>query len=100
MPYLSATSRARCSLRPLMATTRARAWLDGADDGVPAAVEMRGRMFVLRRVTAAHVPADQALAQVHPPIAHRQALLTALCARRHLADLTQMCTCRHDPLSF
>ncbi len=54
-------------------------------------VEVPGGVPVLRLVTAPDVAADQADTQVHPRIAHLEALLAALGAGCNLLDLLQMC---------
>ena len=55
-------------------------------------VEMLCSMFVFRRIAAAYVPADKALAQVHPGVANLQAILTAVRARRDVSYLVEVCT--------
>src|SRR4029077_1589989 len=66
-------------------------------DRMLGGVKMFGRMLVLRRVTAADVPADHAQAQVHPPVAHLQTLFATLRVRLDLGDLIQMRAVRHFP---
>lgn len=68
------------------------AWLEGLNDRVIGCVEMLRRMLVLRGVTAANVPANQAFAQVNPAIASFQTVLTAIGARRDLLYLIKMTT--------
>lgn len=48
---------------------------------------MPGGMLVLGVITAAHVPAHQTQAQVHPFIPGLQAVLTPLRAGRDITDL-------------
>src|SRR6266404_2214245 len=57
-------------------------------------------VFVLRRVAAAHVAADQAQAQVHPAVACFQALLASLCIRLNVPDLIQMRALVHKRTLF
>src|SRR6266446_3659362 len=64
--------------------------LQRADDRVARGVKMLGRVLVLGRVAAADVAAAHAQAQVHPGIAHRQALLAALRAGRDGLHALQM----------
>jgi len=45
---------------------------------MPGLLEMPGSVFVLGVVTAAHVAAGQAQAQMHPGIPNPQAVLTAV----------------------
>jgi hypothetical protein len=68
------------------------AWLEGLHDGVMGGVEMRGGVLVLRGVTAAYVPTDEAFAQMHPAIACLQTLFAPLRARRDLSDLVKVHT--------
>jgi hypothetical protein len=58
--------------------------LERADYRVAACVEVLGSVFIGRCVATAYVPASQALSQMHPRIAHSQALLAALGGWRHL----------------
>src|SRR5579872_2961282 len=51
-----------------------------------------GRVFVLGRIAAADVTADEALSQVDPPIARLQAFLAALAARLDVANLFYVLT--------
>src|SRR5690349_24122179 len=53
-------------------------------------VEVLGGVPVLRVVTAADMAADETLAQMHPGVAHLQALLAAVAARRHVANIVQV----------
>src|SRR5438128_2603398 len=64
--------------------------LERLDDRMLRRVEVFRGMLVLRRVAAADVPADETEAKMHPPIARRQALLTAVRAGRDLAHLIQV----------
>jgi hypothetical protein len=66
--------------------------LEGLDNRVVGRVEMLCSVFVFRRIAAADVPADEALAQVHPGVANPQAILTAVCARRNISYLVKVCT--------
>ena len=60
-------------------------------------MKMRPRMAVLRRVAAAHMPALQAHAQMHPRVARLQALLASLgaVASRSSHDPSRECIDRH-----
>lgn len=60
------------------------------NDRMVGSLKMLGSVFVGRRIAAAHVPAAKAEAQMHPPIARLQTILTALSARRNLLDLVKM----------
>src|SRR5829696_590658 len=64
--------------------------LEGLDYRVLGGVEVPGRVLVWRLVAASYVPADEALAQVDPGVAHLQALLAALGARGDVPDLIQV----------
>src|SRR2546423_6008928 len=67
---------------------------------VAGGMEMLGGMLVLRRVTAADVPADEALAQMDPGISRFQAVLASVRARRHIMDFVQVrAGCRRHYLS-
>ena len=59
-------------------TSSSFAGLERPDDRVLGRVEVLGRVLVLRGVAAADVTALPALAQVHPRVAHLQALFAAL----------------------
>src|SRR6185436_12177075 len=59
--------------------------LERANDRVLGGLEVLGGVLVLRIVAAPDVPALHAEPQVHPRVAHRQALLAALAVRVHLA---------------
>jgi hypothetical protein len=54
-------------------------------------------VLVWRLVAATYVPADEALAQVNPGVAHLQALLAALGARGDGPDLFQVRALRRRP---
>jgi hypothetical protein len=59
---------------------------------------MFGSVFVLGRIAAADVPADQAQPQMDPRIAHLQAFLAAIAAGLDVSNFTEMlaaCSCRH-----
>src|SRR5215467_7287789 len=66
--------------------------LEGLDNRVIGGVEMLRSVFVFRRIAAADVPADEALAQVHPGVANPQAILTAVRARCDISYLVEVCT--------
>ena len=56
-------------------------------------MKMPGRMLVFRRVAAANVPTNEALAQMHPGVASFQAILATVCAGGDLSYLIKMNTC-------
>jgi hypothetical protein len=60
------------------------------NDGVMSSVKMLGSVFVGRRIAATHMSTRKAEAQMYPPIARLQTILTALSARRNLLDLVEM----------
>lgn len=64
--------------------------LKGLDDRVSGDFIMTRGVLVLRVVAAAHIPAHQAQAQVHPAIARLQAILAALRTGGNLPDLVQV----------
>src|ERR1051325_9003392 len=68
------------------------------DHRMAGGVEMFGGVAVGRAVAAADVPAGAAQPQVHPDRAALEALLAAARARRHLAHLVGVKTCRHHAL--
>jgi hypothetical protein len=55
-------------------------------------MKMFGRMFVQRRVTTAHMAAEQAHPQMHPLTVNLQTLLAPLRRRLHLPNLVHMST--------
>jgi hypothetical protein len=57
------------------------------DDGVAGLVKVLGGVFSGRVVAAAHMPADEAKAQVHPPTTRPQAHLATLCVGLHISNL-------------
>jgi hypothetical protein len=61
-------------------------WFEGFHQRVPGAVKVLGRVFVLRIVAAANMPANQANPQVDPFITQCQAFLTALGVGRDFLD--------------
>jgi hypothetical protein len=67
------------------------------NDGMFGDLKMLGRMFVLRRIAAAHMSTRLAEAQMYPAIAHCQTFFTAISARCHGMDLIEMgARCSHD----
>src|SRR5207302_3922358 len=66
--------------------------LEGLDQRVVNRVKVFGGVLVLGRVAAADVTATEAQPQVHPRIADLEAVLTAISAGRHVADLVEMAT--------
>jgi hypothetical protein len=72
--------------------------LERPDQRMPGRAEVRRRMPVARSIAAADVPARLALPQVHPHIAERKALLTAVAGWMVVADLIEVRAGRwHDP---
>jgi hypothetical protein len=62
-------------------------------------VEMLGGVLVLRRVTTAHVPANETHAQVHPGVAGFYAVFADVRVRLCELDLVQVYAfCRHPSL--
>jgi hypothetical protein len=59
------------------------------DDGMAGGVVVLGRVFVLRRVAAAHVTAREAQAQMHPGIADLE-FSAAFTLARHAAISRQL----------
>jgi hypothetical protein len=57
-------------------------------------MEMFSGVFVLGRIAAAHMAANQALPQMDPGIAHLQAFLAALAAGLNLPEFSQVGTGR------
>jgi hypothetical protein len=68
------------------------AGLEGLDNRVVGRVEMPGRMLVFRRVAAADVSTNEALAQMHPGVANFQTILAAVCAGGDISYLVKMST--------
>src|SRR5262252_3723871 len=66
--------------------------LERLDDRVVRGVEVLSNMLVLRVVAAADVAADHAQAQMHPSVADLEAVLAAVRAWRHRANLVEMRT--------
>src|SRR5262249_32640982 len=71
------------------------AGLERSHDRMLGVMKVLGRVLVLRRITAAHVPALHAQAKVHPSVVHLEALFAAVCAWADFANLTEMCAA-HD----
>jgi hypothetical protein len=61
--------------------------LKGPDERVRRGVEVPGGVPVLGTVATADVAADEALPEVHPRVAHLQALLAPVCAGFDVLDL-------------
>ena len=76
--------------------------LKGLDNRVIGRVEMFGGVLILRRVTAANMPAFETEAQVHPTITDFQAIFAPIGAWRDLSYLVEMTTllCHVSMLSF
>jgi hypothetical protein len=64
--------------------------LERLDDGMPGRPEVAGRVPVLRVVAAADVAAVKAAAQVHPGVAHPEALFASLRFRRRVVGALQV----------
>jgi hypothetical protein len=73
-----------------VAPTPVFAWLERSDYRVPGGVEMFRRVFILRVVAAADMPAGPAQPQVDPGIAHGEAFLATFAARRIRIDEAKM----------
>ncbi len=58
-------------------------------------VKVLRSVFILGRIATTNVPAAQAQAKVHPPIAHLQTLFTAAGMRFHILNLIEMRTFAH-----
>jgi hypothetical protein len=71
------------------------AFLERFDNRVIGCVEMFGRMFVWRRITAADVTTHFAQTQMNPPIAGFQTIFAAVSARRNLFDFFKMFAAVH-----
>ena len=70
--------------------------LEGLHDGMLGVMEMFRRMFIFRRVAAAHMSALQTKTQVNPCVANFQALFAAIgSARCYGPNLIQMSASRH-----
>lgn len=54
-------------------------------------MEVFGGMLILRRITAANMPALEAKAQVYPCITGFQAVLTPIRTGRDLPDMVKVC---------
>src|ERR1700674_1361925 len=72
--------------------------LKGPHDRVAGPLEMCSCVLVRRVVAAAHVPADHAEAQVHPPATHPQAVFAAVGAGGDFADLIDVVAFLHRGL--
>src|SRR5262249_11391439 len=64
-------------------------WLHRPHNRMLRPMKVLRRMFVRRRIAAAHMPADHAHSQMHPPPTNLQAVLASLRRRRHILDLIQ-----------
>jgi hypothetical protein len=64
--------------------------LNGTDERVLCLVKMFGGVLVLGRVAAAHMSADEAQAQMHPGVAHFDALFAHVRIRLFDLDLVQV----------
>jgi len=59
------------------------------------AVEMLGRVLILRRIAAADVPAGQAGAKMHPGVAHGDALRAEMRRRRGITAVGEVFAASH-----
>jgi hypothetical protein len=66
--------------------------LKGLDDRVVGGMEMSGRVFILRVVTAAHMSTGEAEAQVDPGVTDLQAILAAVGTGGDVSYLVEMRT--------
>jgi len=64
--------------------------LEGADDRVSCSLVVLGGVAVLGVVAAAEMAACRAHPQMHPPIAHLQALHASVARGRDILDLIKM----------
>ena len=74
-------------------------WFVRFNDRMLGRMKMLGRMFVLRRIAATHMPAGHAQSQVDPNITHLQTLFAAAGMRLHILNLVGMFTVFHVWLS-
>ena len=58
-------------------------------------MEVLGSVLIFRRIATSNVPAAQAQAKVHPPVAHLQTLFTTPGMRFDVLDLIEMSTLAH-----
>jgi hypothetical protein len=65
-------------------------FLQGTQQRVAAGVKVLCGVSVLRVVAAAHLPADQTLAQMHPAVTHGHALGTDSLVAGKFTDLVEM----------
>lgn len=68
---------------------------DRSHDWMLGRMEVLGRVSIFRRITATNVPAAQAQAKVHPPVAHLQTLFTTSGMRFDGLHLIEMSTLGH-----
>lgn len=79
-----------------VAPTPGFAGLEGFHDRVMGRVKMFRRMFVLRRVATADMTAFETQPEMHPAIAHLQALFAPVgCAWSNVPYLIKVCTGHH-----
>jgi len=71
------------------------AWLGGGDYRVFCRIEVFRRMCILRRVAASHVSAFQARPQMHPFVAHRNALRADVRSWRDVVAVSKVFAMRH-----
>jgi hypothetical protein len=69
--------------------------LDRLHQGMMIGVIVLARVFILRRIAAAYMPAGQTHSQMNPVIADLQTLFAAIRSRRDIARLINMCACCH-----
>src|SRR5215475_5575124 len=76
------------------------AWLDGLHDRMLRRVKVLRCMFVLRRIAASNVATLVAKTQVHPGVAHFEALFAAVGVGANVFDMTLVRTAfAHDAAS-
>jgi hypothetical protein len=68
------------------------AGLDGAHDGMLGVMKVLGGVLADRRVAAAYMSADEAEAEVYPPLADLEALFTAVGVWFDVADFIEVST--------
>jgi hypothetical protein len=59
-----------------------------------------GGMFILRRITASHMPAHSAQTEMNPSVSHLKALLASMRIGLHMLDLINVRTLFHSRISL
>ena len=70
-------------------------WFDGPYDWMSDSAIVLRRVFILRRVAAAHVTAGHAKPQVHPDVAQLETLFAAPCVGFDILNLIGVCAWIH-----